>query len=78
MDDYHGGTCYGCRKDTNVRHKNLYPDGSEGCELCIDCEMTLVELLRNMSRKAHVRKKKEFKAKKKINLNTIGHSCCGF
>ena len=53
-EDHTSGVCYACRKHTQVRWKNLYTIGSEGTNLCMPCEMILVNLLRNMAREAHL------------------------
>lgn len=78
MDEYHFGTCYGCLKEKKVRHKNLYPNGSEGCKLCIDCELKVVDFLRKLSTSACMRKKEEFKQKKaSVDIRPF-RSPCGF
>lgn len=53
------GFCYVCRKSGKVRNINLYTVGSEGTDLCHDCEMNVVEFLRAKARSA-VRTKIEF------------------
>jgi hypothetical protein len=54
-EDHYPGVCYACRKETQVRWKNLYTIGSEGTDLCMPCEMVLVNLLRTMAREATVK-----------------------
>jgi hypothetical protein len=56
-DDHIPGRCYMCDKDTMVRHKNLYTIGSEGTWLCINCEMKVVNFIRNLALKASMEKK---------------------
>jgi hypothetical protein len=51
-EDHAPGVCYACKKDTQVRWKNLYTIGSEGTNLCMSCEMVLVTLLRKMANDA--------------------------
>lgn len=65
MDEYKEGICFGCRESKKVRHKNLYPSGSEGCKLCIECELALVRFLTDMALSAMTKKKEEFKRRKR-------------
>jgi hypothetical protein len=58
-EDHEPGRCYACRKDTQVRWKNLFTIGSEGTWLCMPCEMIVVNLLRKLARKAMLAYKKE-------------------
>ena len=51
-DDHYPGICYACKKTTQVRCKNIYTIGSEGTDLCMSCEMVVVNLLRTMAREA--------------------------
>ena len=71
MDEYHNGTCYACREEKKVRHKNLYPNGSEGCELCIDCEMEVVNFINGLATVACMKKKEEFKRKRDLEDREI-------
>lgn len=54
-DDHYPGICYACKKTTQVRWKNLYTIGSEGTDLCMKCEMVIVNLLRTLAREATVK-----------------------
>ena len=78
MDEYKIGVCFACREEKKVRHKNLYPNGSEGCELCIDCELEVVNFLRRLSTAACKEKKEEFKRKKVLAKVRPFRSPCGF
>ena len=53
-EDHEDGRCYACQEDKPVRWKNLYTIGSEGTNLCMKCEMIVVNLLRDMSREATI------------------------
>ena len=63
-EDHEPGICYACKKNKPVRWKNLYTTGSEGTNLCIKCEMVLVNLLRSMAREATIERVKLIKQKK--------------
>lgn len=65
MDEYKEGTCYMCQKEKKVRHKNLYPNGSEGCVLCIDCELEVINFIRGRSLDRQRKRKEEFKRRKR-------------
>lgn len=49
-EDHYDGKCYACRKETKVRWKNLYTIGSEGTDLCLPCELEIVNDLRDKAR----------------------------
>jgi len=62
--EYTEGKCYACKEVKQVRWKNLYTIGSEGTDLCIECEMKVVNFVRNLATettKAKVRMIKERK-----------------
>lgn len=40
------GECRVCSNEADLRHLNLYVTGSEGLEICHECEMRLVEFVR--------------------------------
>lgn len=65
-DDHYPGVCYACKKTTQVRWKNLYTIGSEGTDLCMKCEMVVVNLLRTMAREETI---KRVKVRKLMKLN---------
>ena len=44
------GWCRVCVEFGEVKHLPLYVSGSEGVELCNDCEMIVVDLVRSMIR----------------------------
>lgn len=48
-EDHTDGRCYACGEDKPVRWKNLYTIGSEGTWLCMECEMKVVHLLRDLA-----------------------------
>lgn len=56
-DDHIQGRCYVCDKDAPVRHKNLYTVGSEGTWMCINCEMRVVNFIRDLAMAAVKEKK---------------------
>ncbi len=65
MDEEHKpGICYACGKKRPVRWKNLYTIGSEGTDLCMPCELVIVNLLREMSREATLKRVREIKRAK--------------
>ena len=55
-EDHVPGRCYACGKEKPVRWKNLYTIGSEGTDLCLKCELVVVDLLRDMAGKAALAK----------------------
>lgn len=63
-EDHTPGICYACKKDKPVRWKNLYTTGSEGTDLCMPCEMILVNLLRKMANEATIARVKAIKQAK--------------
>ena len=64
-DDHEPGRCYACQEDKPVRWKNLYTIGSEGTWLCMECEMKVVNMLRNMARDATRARIKRFKEQRR-------------
>ena len=58
--------CYICGAPDDVIHfKELYPLGSEGCNLCIECRVTITSLIRKMASAAGRRSLKAIKRMKK-------------
>jgi len=47
--EYIEGKCYICKENKPVRWKNLYTIGSEGTDLCIECEMKVVNFVRKLA-----------------------------
>ena len=67
MDENHEpGRCYACGRDKPVRWKNLYTIGSEGTDLCMECELKVVNMLRRMARDAMLAKRDEYRAKRRL------------
>ena len=75
MDENHEpGRCYACGRDKPVRWKNLYTIGSEGTNLCMECELKVVNMLRRMARDAMLAKRTavgllaydEYRAKRRL------------
>lgn len=64
------GICYACRKEKPVRWKNLFTIGSEGTNLCMKCEMVLVNLLRDMAREATLAERQKYIERRKIRCIT--------
>lgn len=56
--------CYGCGEVQQTRHYNLFVRGSEGCNLCLVCQIEIVDLLRSKHNAAIERKKQEFIVKR--------------
>lgn len=53
-----------CKTNQEVRYFDLFVIGSEGCHLCLPCEIKVVEMVRQAANQATVKKKQEFKAKR--------------
>ena len=49
-DDHEPGTCDICRKETDVRYKNIYWIGSEGLTVCMPCELKIVRFVQDLRR----------------------------
>lgn len=64
-DEHKPGYCMICSEDKPVRNKNIYIHGSEGTDMCIDCEMDMVDYLRRKSRGFFAKKLMLFKSKRK-------------
>ena len=64
-EDHYDGRCYACRQETKVRWKNLYTIGSEGTDLCLPCELEVVNFLRDKARDS-VRKEIDSRKKKRM------------
>lgn len=58
------GECFMCKTNQEVRYFDLYVIGSEGCHLCLPCEIQVVEMVRQAAGQALEKKKQEFKAKR--------------
>ncbi len=65
-ENHEPGHCYACGQDKPVRWKNLYTIGSEGTDLCLKCELIIVNMLRNMAAKAALAKRDEYKRKRAL------------
>ena len=59
-EDHAPGVCYACKENKPVRWKNLYTIGSEGTNLCIQCELKVVNLLRSLAREAFFARKQKY------------------
>ena len=64
-EDHEPGRCYACGQDKPVRWKNLYTIGSEGTNLCLECELKVVNMLRKMASDAMLVRRDEYRAKRK-------------
>ncbi len=66
-DTHRPGTCHICRRDTQVRWKNIYHMGSEGLWTCGPCEQRILFFIlalkgeHQQARKAEVLARKEVK-----------------
>lgn len=58
------GECFMCKTVQEVRYFDLYVIGSEGCHLCLPCEIQVVEMVRQAANQAIVKKKEDFLAKR--------------
>ena len=56
--------CSICECEDEVKHLDLYVFGSEGVCLCLNCRITITELLRKMSNMASRIKFEAFKTSK--------------
>ena len=54
-DDYFEGKCHICRNETQCRWKNIYHMGSEGLDICWNCEKQLLDFIDELKRKNHKR-----------------------
>jgi len=66
VEDHHPGICYACKEEKPVRWKNLYTIGSEGTDLCMPCEMKVVNLLRSLAREAALARKQKYLDKRRL------------
>jgi hypothetical protein len=69
--EYYQGRCDICGKDTEVRHKNIWLIGSEGTDMCWDCEKAMIDFLNNRKRAFTVIKLEKLRQKarrKKIGI----------
>jgi len=63
-EEYEEGKCYACKENKQVRWKNLYTIGSEGTNLCIECEIKVVNFIRELATKSTIEKIQRIKNKK--------------
>ena len=67
-EDHEPGRCYACGEDKPVRWKNLYTIGSEGTNLCIECEIQVVNFVRKMAILSVMARKEKFKEKRALQI----------
>ena len=60
--EHYDGICGICHREKKVRWKNIYLVGSEGLDMCMDCERDMLRYLRNRSHEFLIKKKEAFKA----------------
>ena len=61
------GRCSVCRyTGTNVKHLEIYPFGSEGVDICLDCELAICEFITKRSAWALELRKHEYMMRKQI------------
>lgn len=53
--------CKICHSVENIRNIDIYIIGSEGLDICHDCEMQIVEYIRQMMRLASISRKNVYK-----------------
>ncbi len=58
--------CHGDGGEHALRHVNLYISGSEGLEVCHNCEMEIVEYVRGKMREYWINRREEFKKKRAL------------
>lgn len=56
------GECFMCKTNQEVRYFDLFVIGSEGCHLCLPCEVKVVEMVRQAANQATVKRKEEWVA----------------
>jgi hypothetical protein len=61
--EYFKGQCNICKKDTDVRHKNIWLIGSEGTDMCWSCEKDMINFLEQRKRYFLHEKLKKLKEK---------------
>lgn len=73
MGETFNGTCMMCLKDKEVRNIPLYIIGSEGLDICHDCEMDVVRYIRKRrTSSARVRKAEFLKKRRRNNAKNLG------
>lgn len=65
------GRCTVCGENKPVRWKNLYPIGSEGCDMCIECERQVLNFVRSMMTDHTIRRRNEFKKRREEKRNGL-------
>lgn len=70
---YAPGRCTICSRDRDVRWKNLYTIGSEGTDMCQECEKQVLDFIRSMMMDHTVRRKKEFIARREEKRRNAQH-----
>lgn len=60
------GTCRICGGNGPVRCLDIFTIGSEGTDVCHDCEMAVVEFVRQMMRTASKARMEGYKAARKV------------
>ena len=65
MTAYRPGRCDMCLRDKELRHVNIYINGSEGTFLCHSCYMELVEIVSERKRASFKKKMEDYIANKK-------------
>lgn len=62
------GECRICGNMDDLRHINLYVTGSEGLDICHDCEMRLVEFVRALKSIAARATLRAYKLARAVNI----------
>ena len=70
MKEHLDGTCDMCHTDRQVKNINIYTKGSEGTNLCYDCEMLVIKYIRDFSNRIFLLKKDIWK-KTKENFSNL-------
>lgn len=66
MNENHSlGQCHCCKETTQVRWKNIYHMGSEGLDICMSCELKVVNFVRNLCREGMLARKEKYLNRKK-------------
>ncbi len=56
--------CDICRKDAPTKHIDIYTWGSEGVNICTECEIRLAETLRELAMQDQDRRKAKYLAER--------------
>jgi len=64
MTEHFDGRCDMCHTDRQVKNTNIYTNGSEGTDLCYDCEILVMKYIMDFSNRVMWLKKDIWKKTK--------------